>query len=629
MAARQAPAPTIASAPPAATATNSIHNPAAAASARHHHHHHHHHHHAVTSSYQHQPGTNPGTAPGPIHGPSTAPSSAAAGGMAHPAQGTHLAYPHQQRAQQHVHASMLARTDYRYWPYPQYLQYAHMPPPPPPIPPPSAPGMSTSMTTPWRRERRSKACLRCHTKKIKCEGEGPTCEGCRQAGCECKWVEMKKRGPKPKSKNNGPQRTNNRGSGAETEPSPMPSSKSLRHAPPNNPPGTRGTASGLGVVAPSSAPIVLPSDPAIVSGVRPEANPPATPKIPAPPAPAPSNMDAVMDRFFSPEVPADIRDAVVCYFDYFYGRIPIFHPASFVRRVVEGSVDELLLDTMKAYTARVVMQQTGRHIDIDTITASVRRRLLTGLDRPTIDYVRAVVLASALSGGESKFMSYNSLACLASSLVTRLGWHTLDLDSRSEDVSWDTWVEQEIKRRTFWAVYQLDSYQSLMADRPMTIDPSRIYISTPGSDYTWDDISVPQILHWPTRHQLDISRDTIIRTGALSYTFIELCNIMNIVCQMNEFLWNVKLTISARLRGSLRSSDIRFLQFPPLPNLNATKGEPVTTMFQYPEFVRLHTALLSWRDSLVPAESMRTMSCTPMTDFRRFGSTENRRFAMR
>ncbi|KAJ2780283.1 hypothetical protein GGI15_003590 [Coemansia interrupta] len=534
----------------------------------------------------------------------------------------------------HYHPNTVARTDMRYWPYPQqfnmplgsppagYAYYGHPPLPPPPPPIPVSTGPLSTSTTPWRRERRSKACFRCHTKKIKCEGEGPVCDGCRQAGCECKWVEMKKRGPKPKPKaklrrNNGEVRTDN-GSKPDND-------------------AERTLISAEATAAPAAASVAADHSkaPAYGSGPRrPEDNAAGaenkaerTLRL----SPAASGMDEVLQRFFSPEVAEDTRDAVISFFDYFYGRIPIFHPASFVRRIVANDVDELLVDTMKAYTARAVMRKTGRAIDIEGLTTSVRRRLLTGLDRPTIDYVRAVVLASALSGGESKFTSYNSLTCLASSLVTRLGWHTLDLDleSDAEDVSWEAWVELEIKRRTFWAVYQLDSYHGLIADRPLTIDPARIFIATPGSDHTWDDITVPQILHWPTRHNPGIARDTIIRTAALSYTFIELCNVMHIVGQMNDFLWSVKLTISARLRGAARTPDIPFLRLPATPQLQPLGGEPVASLFDYPEFRRIHEAFLGWRDRLVPAETIDASSCAALTDFARFGSAENRRFTMR
>ncbi|KAI8325342.1 hypothetical protein GQ54DRAFT_254859, partial [Martensiomyces pterosporus] len=65
------------------------------------------------------------------------------------------------------------------------LQQQQQPPPPPPP------------QIPWRRQRRSKACLNCHIKKIKCEGDGANCDSCIRNGVECKWVQTKKRGPKP------------------------------------------------------------------------------------------------------------------------------------------------------------------------------------------------------------------------------------------------------------------------------------------------------------------------------------------------------------------------------------------------------------------------------------------------
>ncbi|KAJ2567065.1 hypothetical protein GGH95_004432, partial [Coemansia sp. RSA 1836] len=127
--------------------------------------------------------------------------------MAHLAQQNvvHLAQPHPRLAQQHYaqHFQQFHQArqyagggDIRFWPYPP--QMAMMVAAGAAA---AAAGASSSTNgTPWRRERRSKACQRCHTKKIKCEGEGAVCDGCRQAGSECRWVEMKKRGPKPKAK---------------------------------------------------------------------------------------------------------------------------------------------------------------------------------------------------------------------------------------------------------------------------------------------------------------------------------------------------------------------------------------------------------------------------------------------
>ncbi|KAJ1834401.1 hypothetical protein LPJ63_001990 [Coemansia sp. RSA 2711] len=536
--------------------------------------------------------------------------------------------------------------DYRFWPYPQPphmgVRASHqgaffIPPAPAPPPPVLHAG---GVHTPWRRERRSKACLRCHTKKIKCEGEGSTCDGCRQAGCECKWVEMKKRGPKPKKKT---AQTESGADEAHKEPPAVANETPNRTLPALIKPmngkiseaAASGTISGSSSASTIAQPTVLtpppPPPPKPESSsetiAEPKPEPPAAAATGAEPELETATMEQVLQRFQSEHVAQDTREAVEFYFDYLYGRIPVFHPASFVRRVAFGQVDELLLDVMKACTARLITKRTGRAIDVAALTASVHRRLLAGLDRPTMDYVRAVLLAASQSGGESRFTTYNSLASLAASLVMRLGWHTLDLGRSNDDVPWSEWVELEEKRRTFWAVYQLDSYQSLMSDRPMTIDRSRICIAPPGSDCTWEDVTMPQILHWPTRHQAGARHDVVVRMGALSYAFIELCSLLAIVAQINDFLWDVRVHVLVRLPGREWAADIPYMPPPPPPALHAAR-EPVASMFEYPEFRRLHDALCEWRDTLIRAEDMREGSAA-LRDFSQLGSLENRRFSMR
>ncbi|KAJ2848681.1 hypothetical protein GGI22_005685, partial [Coemansia erecta] len=632
--------------------------------------------------------------------------------------------------------------DYRFWPYPPPQQVYQQPPPPHYHMPytPSATGStaaysaphgyapaqhqqhplhlahtslvghsmplvashaSSHTTTPWRRERRSKACLRCHTKKIKCEGEGSVCDGCKQAGSECKWVEMKKRGPKPRARSKPRPRLKTVGQGdlaptaaAKTAvaPVPVPIPAAAAAAADGRNGITRNSASSITLVSqqhedatPASSSVDSTSERTLIASISPLRSPvsgdvvtsapadrgiragavfaeagsgartaaSATPETSAAGVSGGSNsaaaetadatqtakpqltekdlptMESVLQAFHSDSVAEDTQLAVAYYFDYMYPRIPIFHPATLVRRIVLGQVDPLLIDAIKASTARVINQKTGQRLDAEEMTRSVRERLLAGLDTPTVDYVQAVVLTAAVVGGQSKFFAYNSLTYLASSLVTRLGWHTLDLEKRPDDAaSWDEWVGLELKRRTFWAVYQLDSYQGLLADRPMTIDASRIYVAVPGSDPTWDDVTVPQILHWPTRHQRTMQKSVLIRTAALSYTFVELSSMLAIVARMNSFFWKVRVHVTVRIRGTAQATDLKYLNAPPPPQLDAAT-DVVQSLFEYREFEGLHEMLSRWRSDLVLAEDMKPHVCTPMTSFAQFGSTENRRYAMR
>ncbi|KAJ2741809.1 hypothetical protein H4S06_005825, partial [Coemansia sp. BCRC 34490] len=152
------------------------------------------------------------------------------------------------------------------------------------------------------------------------------------------------------------------------------------------------------------------------------------------------SQERIFQRFFSDEIPEETRETVMYYFDYFYSICPIFHPAMFVRRLVEGKVESILLEAMRASAARIIMKKTGKTIDVDKLINQIYKRLILYVDRPTVDYVRTVVLMASLNGGEGNFLMYNSLTYLAVSLVTRLGWNAIDLENPEKHASsWEEW----------------------------------------------------------------------------------------------------------------------------------------------------------------------------------------------
>ncbi|KAJ1938123.1 hypothetical protein FBU59_004541 [Linderina macrospora] len=198
------------------------------------------------------------------------------------------------------------------------------------------------------------------------------------------------------------------------------------------------------------------------------------------------SMHRELKEFFSGKVDPETREAVAMYFDYFYPLCPIFHPSLFIRRVVENDVDPILIDAMKATTARMVTAKTGRFVDGDALAESVKSRIISHLESPSIDYVRTLVVMTLLAGCRGEHLSYNSLIVLAASLVTRCGWHQIDLYRRPPPATWEEWVNDQIKRRIFWIVYQTDSYQSMLTGRGTTLNVSSVYVRTPCSDFEWD-----------------------------------------------------------------------------------------------------------------------------------------------
>ncbi|KAJ2604539.1 hypothetical protein H4R99_001746 [Coemansia sp. RSA 1722] len=438
---------------------------------------------------------------------------------------------------------------------------------------------------PWHRQRRTRACQNCHAKKIKCEGTGSKCFNCIRANSECKWVPMKKRGPKPKSR---------------------PSESDL--------------ASSFAVPTISAADVPKDDTTTVSAPKKPESANTLLRNLP-------EIDDETMRRFYSEEVSEETRESVSFYFDYYYAICPIFHPATFIRRVVDGEVDQLLIDSMRASAARVITKKTGKKVDVDKIISCVQERMLLGLDSPNIDYVRAVVVIASLFGGECKFISYNSLSCLAGSLVSRLGWHTIDLNSSdSGDMSWEDWLTLELKRRTFWVVYENDSYQSMLSDRQMTVSEMRLFVSAPGSNQTWDDIKMPRVSQWPARFDRNMSKEEILRTGWLLHTFIESCSFTALISRVNNILWDIKIGLFSLSASHRHAPNTKYLKLQPLMTLET--NEPITSLFQYPEFAEVHKLIIEWRNNLIRSEDMKSV-WQPNIHFSRFGCLEHRLFMMR
>ncbi|KAJ2740324.1 hypothetical protein GGI20_005869, partial [Coemansia sp. BCRC 34301] len=446
---------------------------------------------------------------------------------------------------------------------------------------------------PWQRHRRSRACESCHYRKIKCEGEGEgaRCDSCARFNYECTWAPMKKRGPKPKPKAKRP----------------MCSGQPLVDS---NNDDLSSIANAVEKPASSGEHRRLDSSTSSVMSKNQLRDTPAE----------------IMRRFYSDEVPQDTRDTIVYYLDYFYGVCPIFHPATLLRRVVNGEVDPLLIQAMRASAARVITKHTGKYIDVDKAIEDVQQRLLLGLDSPSLDYVRAAVLLASLKGGECKFMSYNSLSCLTASLVTRLGWHTMDLASDKADLSWDDWIDAELKRRTFWVAYEIDSYLGLLSDRPMTISESRLYVSAPRADHTWDDISVVGVAGWPVRYQADMPKSKALATGYVLQTFVEGCSLTALTSRINTFLWDAKLSFSERPLATACIPNLQFLKGPSAVPMQ--RPAQLESLFEYPRFAELDRMLGSWRESLVRADDMKHL-WKPEHSFAAFGSLEHRHFIMR
>ncbi|KAJ1943672.1 hypothetical protein EC988_006177, partial [Linderina pennispora] len=212
-----------------------------------------------------------------------------------------------------------------------------------------------------RRRRRTQACEYCHQKKIKCEGEGTRCINCIKNDIQCIWGQKRKRGPKPKPLSAVLGKTRSRGSRAQRAAKGGKGKPSIIVV-------TGAPAQALAPSAESDARSQTPATPIRDDQVFESTEYADVDAVPEG-LKAPS-MHRELQEFFSGKVDLETREAVTMYFDYFYPLCPIFHPSLFIRRVVENDVDPILIDAMKATTARMLSAKTGRFIDGDALAES-------------------------------------------------------------------------------------------------------------------------------------------------------------------------------------------------------------------------------------------------------------------
>ncbi|KAJ2515461.1 hypothetical protein H4217_005158 [Coemansia sp. RSA 1939] len=478
------------------------------------------------------------------------------------------------------------------------------------------------------RQRRTHACVNCHNKKLKCEGDGSKCRNCIRMDIECKWVPTKKRGPKPRNKRlveTAAAETDaysasldSVATAAETQSLEIDIDIDNQNAPAES-----DLTNELLCLDKSELPNIMSESYARMledsSEIGVFINPLRDRSIITNSG---ESQERIFQRFFSDEIPEETRETVMYYFDYFYSICPIFHPAMFVRRLVEGKVESILLEAMRASAARIIMKKTGKTIDVDKLINQIYKRLILYVDRPTVDYVRTVVLMASLNGGEGNFLMYNSLTYLAVSLVTRLGWNAIDLENPEKHASsWEEWVMTEIKRRIFWTTYQIDCYQSLLSDRPMSIGGQHIYVLSPGSDAVWDNVNIPRSNNWPVHFDPFEGKETILKEAKAMHPFVDLCNLTAIITQETRFISDFKVSIRSTCMANGLGPVAEFMQKPDSFPINIRST--VKSLFEYSEFREVHHNLCRWRNELMRAEELKEY-WKPSFSFTEFGCHDHR-----
>ncbi|ORX71451.1 hypothetical protein DL89DRAFT_125644 [Linderina pennispora] len=297
-----------------------------------------------------------------------------------------------------------------------------------------------------RKQRRTQACDWCHSKRIKCEGGNP-CNSCTKRDIRCQWRKMKRRGPKPRTH-------------AQISAAAQPVKKTIKHKP--------SAADLSNLLAPDTSKPNSVRDSSPEKSVGSEALSPGKTVVAEPNTPAsecsslsegivaPPPIGSLVEDFFSDKVDADTREALLAFFDYIYAFLPVFHPSTFIRRVVAGDVNPLLIDIIKALSAPYIKSGAYNHIDAQQLIDNVKARILFAIETPTIDVIHAVFFLYITEMRHERATSFSALMSVAIGTIIKLGWHEIDLYKTKKAKTWDEWVDAETKRRTFWCIIHGD-----------------------------------------------------------------------------------------------------------------------------------------------------------------------------
>ncbi|KAF9102360.1 hypothetical protein BGX27_011024 [Mortierella sp. AM989] len=349
---------------------------------------------------------------------------------------------------------------------------------------------STGGSAPIRRKRLTQACDPCRKKKIKCDGNKPSCANCAKIEVQCTYLpSMKKRGPRQgyiellekrldkmeKMLQNGPSVA------IDQEPIDPPVSDGENDS--NEPAFTRpnkpdsryfGNTSAFSHYNDSEKLINLPA----FCNSRQE--------------PAKSLTKNKKPLYgIKGEVPRkDILDHLIqLFFDSVYFQLPMIHPGTFMTQYREGKVSPNLLNAICASAARF-----STHPDVVTTPAflagepfasNVRAALIDSIDIPTVANVQALLLLGMYEYGAARGPRAWMFGGMAIRMAHELGLNRED----SSPVFYlkGDWVMRETRRRTFWGCFIMDVLASSSSGRPRMMDERDCEVLLPSEDIAWHE----------------------------------------------------------------------------------------------------------------------------------------------
>ncbi|KAK9470890.1 fungal-specific transcription factor domain-containing protein, partial [Dipodascopsis tothii] len=345
------------------------------------------------------------------------------------------------------------------------------------------------------------ACIACRKKKVKCSGDRPACANCLRLNVPCQYPAVKNRGsrfgykemltkrlemmerhirppssaaaraildePLGESKKRTADGTlKSLGYSAAADDAASDLMQSLSREPPHGLMPNKITIRG-----PGGMPVSAHSD-----STRSEED---SPSSAAALARAQTHIEVHMPDFDT------INHLTELYFHYLHNQSYAFlHKPTFVPRLRAGQVNPLLVLAVCAVSARFSkhpdIMTAPRYVAQEPFIAEARRLLSHEFDEPTVETTQALLIM-----GFNDFVSLNGgRAAIYSGLSMRMA-STLGLNKETPDDPQLSWVDREIRRKTWWSVLVLDRLVHAGPKRSFLLMEEECQIQLPSSDHAF------------------------------------------------------------------------------------------------------------------------------------------------
>ncbi|CAI2165858.1 8229_t:CDS:2 [Funneliformis geosporum] len=193
--------------------------------------------------------------------------------------------------------------------------------------------------------------------------------------------------------------------------------------------------------------------------------------------------------------PVDIVEHLAaCFFRHIDIQMPMFHKATFMKHLRQNKVAPFLVFAICAVSARYSTNPSiirrPPYLSGEPFAAIANEYLFETFDNPSVEHVQGLLLLSVHMYGIGKGPRAWMYSGMAVRMAQELGLHKVEEDtseSKSSKSSPEyTFIQKEIKRRTFWSCFLLDRFSACALGRPTLIDEDDCDVRLPCNESVWN-----------------------------------------------------------------------------------------------------------------------------------------------